>query len=178
MTKFNINTEVLISHVKAHTANINKARFVPGSNDTKIITASADDTLRVWDLNGKEKKIFGAHFDSVLDFDFHIGDRLILASSSDDQSVLVWDYESEEVIFSLMEAKKSVSCVRFTSEHLITGSKDRRLRIYSLTTRKLVNVLEIGAVTSIVVHPMENYCYCGTTANVIFIINYIYKWII
>ncbi len=58
-----------------------------------MATASADKTIGVWDLRNFEKPLHSlqAHRSDVIGLQWHPQDAAILASSSYDRRILLWD---------------------------------------------------------------------------------------
>ncbi len=175
LSKINVSRKVIIPHKEAHSASVNTVSFVPSSSNDDIIylaTGASDDTIRIWDMKGKEIKIFIGHIAPVTQIEFAVyQDKLILASSSEDTTVKIWDYETGEVKFNFIEAANIVKTVKIKDNFCLTGSKDKKFRIYDLNTNKMLFELELGGVTAIAVHPHELSCVVGTTTNHLVIID-------
>lgn len=169
MSTINVSRKVIIPHKEAHSASVNTISFVPSTSEDEniyIATGASDDTIRVWDMQGKEIKIFIGHIAPVTQIDFaFFQDKLILASSSEDGTVKIWDYETGEVKFNFIEAANIVKTVKIKDNFCLTGSKDKHFRIYDLNTEKMIFDLELGGVTAIAAHPHELSCVVGTTTN-------------
>jgi WD40 repeat protein len=163
---------VLLSHKEAHPTSINCIKFIP---DTEYLaTGSSDDTIRVWDFNGKEIKIFIGHIAPVTQIDFtNFNNEIIMVSSSEDNTVKIWNYSTAELLKSYSDATNIVKVVRFINDKVITGSKDKHLRIYNLQNDQLLFDLETGAVTALAVHPgPQTFCVIGTVTNHLVVIDY------
>ena len=175
MVQIDVQRKVLIGHKEAHSTSINCLLFVPSEdqNDNAFIaTGSSDDTIRVWDQQGKEIKIFIGHIAPVTQIDFSTFDnKLIMASSSEDGTVKIWDYESTDILKSFNDSSKTVKAVKIKNNKILTGSKDKHFRIYDYTSGNLVSDLEVGGVTAIATHPIKPYCVIGTTTNHLIIID-------
>lgn len=174
MAPVQVERKVIIPHKEAHPTSINTIHFVPsenGENDL-VATGSSDDTIRVWDLQGKELKIFIGHLAPITQIDFSVIDeKIFLASSSEDGTVKIWDYESGDILKNYIDATNIVKVVSFAFNKVLTGSKDKHFRIYDFSTDKLLFDLELGGITALAVHPTNHICVVGTTSNQLVIIN-------
>ncbi|TCD68452.1 hypothetical protein EIP91_010738 [Steccherinum ochraceum] len=105
-----------------------------------LFTGSKDKSIREWDLStGKVVRIIeGLHQGSVLTICVHNG---WLASGGSDRRVVIWDLARDELVKVLMHHEDSVLCVRFDDRLLVTCSKDRTMRTYSLPDIKLRHIL-------------------------------------
>ncbi|KAH8117113.1 WD40 repeat-like protein [Phellopilus nigrolimitatus] len=94
-----------------------------------LFTGSKDKTVREWDLStGSVERVFkGMHTESVLSLCAHGN---YLASGGSDFRVCVWDIRDGSLVRSISDHLDSVLCVRFDSQHLVSCSKDRTVRIY------------------------------------------------
>ncbi len=175
MEQVDVTRRVIIPHKPAHSTSINTLLFVPDqeTDDNPLIaTGSNDDTIRVWNHQGSEVKIFIGHLAPVTQLDFSfIDDKLVMASSSEDGTVKIWDFESGEIIKNFTDASHTVMAVKFKKDKILSGSKDKHFRIYDFATGNLITDLEVGGVTAIACHPTDNYCVVGTTTNHMIVID-------
>ena len=152
MSKIEVSRKVIIPHKEAHSSSINSIQFVPFEDSTDnayLATGASDDTIRIWDMQGKEIKIFIGHIAPVTQIEFaYFEDKLILASSSEDGTVKIWDYETTEIIKNFIDAANVVKTVKIKDNYCLTGSKDKHFRVYDLTTNKLLFNIELGGITS------------------------------
>jgi WD40 repeat protein len=136
-------------------------------NEDKFITGSSDDTIRIFSLNGEELAFFEGHFAPINDIAIHPSQEYI-ASVSDDKTLRIWNINSlkEEICF--LEANKSLNAVVFSRDgsKIITGGKDKKLRVYDFDKKKLMYEIDINPVISLVNHPTEEIVIVGSTSKI------------
>jgi WD40 repeat protein len=79
-----------------------------------IFTGSSDGVLTQWSLvNGKVLEIFKGHQDAITDLDMNY-ENTLLASSSFDQTIRIWNLKTKRCIALLDELSEVVSGVKFS----------------------------------------------------------------
>jgi WD40 repeat protein len=114
---------------------------LPGGR--RIITCSADGSLRVWDLKsgaqiGDDWRDYGDKtpvFTVVLSPDGNM-----VASGSTDGTVRLWDIKKKEVITKLVGHTDCVQSMRWSTdgERLVSGSEDGTIRVWDVGSGKTV----------------------------------------
>jgi WD40 repeat protein len=106
------------------------------SDVNRIISASRDGTLKVWNLSTK-KEIFSliGHSESVNAVTVTADGKRII-SASDDETVKVWNLETDEAVFSLTSHTNRVKALVLTPDgkQVISGSDDTTLKVWNLET--------------------------------------------
>jgi WD40 repeat protein len=77
----------MLKILKGHQDNITDIRFTNDSE--RIITASEDKTVKIWDLNGRLLRTLEGHTDKVNTMDISPDGTMLLTGSSD-YSVRLW----------------------------------------------------------------------------------------
>ena len=96
----------LIVRLQGHSATIHDGRFDP--TGTRVVTASLDNTARVWNLPGGESHVLRGHRGEVVYAEFDpAGERVI--TSSRDSDARVWDAVSGETL-AVLEAPRDGCC--------------------------------------------------------------------
>jgi len=115
-----------------------------------VVSGGQDGMVRLWRVEENETKEIGKfskHSGAVLCVRYSPGGEMI-ASASDDGSVVVWGVEREKKevgIFcrrKLTDHKSDVSGVAWCSKYLATGSYDGNVHVYSAEDFSLVKRLE------------------------------------
>ena len=151
--KFHFEKEIIIPHKKQHSAGINTIKFL--ENDDKFITGSSDDTIRIFSLNGEEIAFFEGHLAPINDIAIHPSQEFI-ASVSDDKTLRIWNINSLKEESCFLESTKSLNAVIFSRDgsKIITGGKDKKLRVYDFSKRKFLFEIDVYPIISLVFHPI------------------------
>jgi WD40 repeat protein len=107
------------------------------SDGTRVVTASADKTARVWDArNGKELSRLLGHSDSVVSASFS-ADGMRVVTASADKTARVWDARSGKELSRLLHSDPVVSA-SFSSDgaRVVTASADKTARVWDAGSGK------------------------------------------
>ncbi len=109
---------------------INAVAFSPDSK--YILTGSGNATVRLWDLEGKQLKIFIGHSGYITSVAFSPGGQSILSASTD-RSARLWDIDGK-VICDFRGHSMPVNSVAFSPDgnSILTGSSDFTARLWDL----------------------------------------------
>ena len=143
---------------KAHDAPIRDLAFSP--SDTKFVTASDDNTLKIWDFTSStNESTFSDHGWDVKACDWHPTKGLVV-SGSKDHSVRLWDPRTSRNLTTLHGHKNAITATVFSrlrDQLLATSARDGSTRIFDLRLMRDVAVLrghEKG-VTTLAWHPIH-----------------------
>jgi WD40 repeat protein len=117
-----------------HTGTITYAGY--SSDGTKILTASADHTARLWDARtGSQLTPPLQHDDAVISAAFS-PDGKHVATGSSESEVRIWDAVSGKRITDSLEVHGSVLCVSFSHDGkmIAAGTDDGKLRTWNAVT--------------------------------------------
>ncbi len=120
-----------LNQLEGHQAGVSNASFSP--DGSRIVTASDDNTARVWDsqsgeliqtLEGHQASVFNASFSPD-------GSRIVTAS--DDNTARVWDSQSGELIQTLEGHQAGVRNASFSPDgsRIVTASYDNTARVWN-----------------------------------------------
>jgi hypothetical protein len=116
---------------RRHTHEVNSAAY--GPDGARIVTASWDQTARVWDaLSGEELLSLRGHTSGVNSAAYSPdGARIVTASN--DQTARVWDALSGEELLSLRGHTSSVSSAAYSPDgaRIVTASWDQSARVWN-----------------------------------------------
>ncbi|KAH9928096.1 WD40-repeat-containing domain protein [Fomitopsis serialis] len=128
----------------------------PDTGTQVLFTGSKDRSVREWNLATGEvtRVIEGIHDSSILSICVHNG---LLASGGSDHKVAVWDLTNNRLLKVIHDHMDSVLCVRFDDKKLVTCSKDRTVRTYTLPTFAPKHVLaqHRAAVNAVAISPLH-----------------------
>ena len=158
-TVFYLQPTLNLTHqFKAHESPIRDVAFSP--TDTKFVTASDDNTLKIWDFTSSmNESTYTDHGWDVKAVDWHPQKGLIV-SGSKDHSVRLWDPRTCRSLTTLHGHKNAISTVSFSRlrpQLLGTAARDGQSRIFDLRMMRDVAILrghEKG-VTSLAWHPIH-----------------------
>ena len=124
-----------------HTSGINCAVYSPDGQ--RIVSASDDDTLRIWDAyNGECLLTFKGHDDSVNSAAFDPqGQRIV--SASDDDTLRIWDAYNGECLLTFKGHDDSVNSAAFDpqGQRILSASADKTLRIWDARNGQFIFAL-------------------------------------
>ena len=137
----NADEQLLSVQSPGHEYEVNSAVF--SSDDSRILTASYDDTARIWDAEtGQELLLFKGHQYEVLSAVFSSDDSRILTASYDG-TARIWDAETGQELLLIKGHQYEVNSAVFSSDdsRILTASTDGTARIWdSETGRELLSL--------------------------------------
>ncbi|MEL6903345.1 MAG: ribosome assembly protein 4, partial [Cyanobacteria bacterium J06606_4] len=107
------------------------ASFSP--DGSRIVTASEDQTARVWDAaSGQQIAELGGHSATVLNASFSPVDGSRIVTASEDQTARVWDATSGQQIAELGGHSATVLNASFSPDgsRIVTASEDNSARVW------------------------------------------------
>eukprot|EP01147_Barroeca_monosierra_P002089 gene2089-7999_t len=121
-----------------HTNSVNAV--ASGCEGTRIVTASEDTTVLLWDtLSGEVISTMEGHRSSVTSVAFSRDGRLIV-SGSQDETVKVWDTMTGDLVITLGNHSNCVTSVDFSPDAgwVVSGSDDSTLNISDTITGEII----------------------------------------
>ena len=125
-------------------AHLNQTtRLRPVTASKYVISASWDNTLKVWDLqSGEILRTLTGHSDSVNAVAITSDSKYVI-SGSRDKTLKVWDLQTGEILRTLTGHSRWVLAVAVTadSKYVISGSPDKTLKVWDLQTGEILRTL-------------------------------------
>jgi WD40 repeat protein len=129
---WNADTGALIRSLEGHEAPISALAFCP--EDACLVSGSRDGTIRKWPLAiGTEAVVLGRHSGTVTRIAF--GPREVMASTSRDRLIMLWNWRNGESIETLAGHGGEIFDVVFdaSGDRIATGSRDKTARIWRVS---------------------------------------------
>lgn len=141
---------------RGHTAQVLDTDFDP-YNDNRIASGSDDGKIGIWDIpedysimkypdsdgspnDIKPTKLLTGHSRKVGHVLYHPTAKNVLASSSLDYTVRIWDVEAGEAKFTLKHPDMVTSMsFSYDGNFLATVSRDKKLRVWNVREEKVVS---------------------------------------
>uniref|UniRef100_A0A6B2L665 Uncharacterized protein n=1 Tax=Arcella intermedia TaxID=1963864 RepID=A0A6B2L665_9EUKA len=136
-----------------HSAAINTAKFTPEGK--KILTASDDGTVRVWDPKSAQSlHIFKAGFGSSVQFHSEAVTALVCMGDNDEAGIavtggtdgrsVILNYNSGKLMGAFTGHSKSVESITFCKSHpfVITCSLDKSIQVWDLNTQQVRSTMQ------------------------------------
>jgi len=117
--------------LKGHTANINSV--VMTLDGKKIVSASGDKTIRIWDNSGEELAVLTGHENYISSVAITPDGKKII-SGSGDKTIRVWDIISGKELAVLKGHNGDISAVAITpdGQNIVSASWDKTIRIWDI----------------------------------------------
>ena len=127
---FAADTAQPVTALQGHTGDIKSVHFSP--NGQLILTASADNTARLWDSSGHLLTILGEHKSPVTDALFNPDGTRILTISD---IVQLWDAQGH--LLNVLK-KDGVLSARFSNQFILTFSGDSSAQLWNAYSGDLI----------------------------------------
>jgi WD40 repeat protein len=126
---WNAHTFHPVAHWQGHAREINSVAFDRAGG--RLVSASSDRTVRLWDAQGRCLRVFEGHTDEVFTAVFHPDGRRI-ASGGRDRAVWLWDPASGKEVAHLPGHTSYIWSLAFSPDGrtLISGSGDSTVRLW------------------------------------------------
>jgi WD40 repeat protein len=129
-----LNSFLETALLQGHTDTVGAVSFSP--DGTRAVTASADNTARVWNVaTGKLVAILAGHKGSVMAASFSPdGTRVVTASV--DGTARIWNATTSQSIATLMGHTDTIPAASFSPDgtRVVTASRDNTARIWNAAT--------------------------------------------
>jgi len=135
---------ILLSTLKGHTDQVLSVAYSP--DGTRIVTASADGTARIWKEDGSATQIVLRHEDTVYDAEFSPDSKWVVTASKDGSS-RIWNVENgrERLVLRHGIAVRSACFSPATTQahdgepaYVVSGSEDGSVRLWRVSLAALV----------------------------------------
>jgi len=151
------SSKTIVLTLKGHGDSINACAFSPNNNS--ILSAGADRTLKLWDLDtGKKLKTFKYHDDEVNCCAFSPDGKYIV-SGSQDETLRIWNADTCEETARLEGHQDAVNSCAFSPDGtiIVSGSDDGSVIFWDTRTKQELEKIDISdAVNSCTFSPDGN----------------------
>eukprot|EP00124_Ichthyophonus_hoferi_P003221 Ihof_evm3s267 gene=Ihof_evmTU3s267 len=139
--KWDIPSQSEITTLRGHTDYVRAGMANPVNNDLWL-TGSYDHTVKLWDLRNGECTMNFDHGAPVESIVMVPTGGLVLSAGGN--TVKVWDILGGRLLHSFSNHQKTITsmCLDGGSKHLVTGSLDHHLKVYDMSTYKVVHSLK------------------------------------
>lgn len=128
------NTGRHIRTLKGHASRINSI----ATDGNLIVSASDDETVKIWNINTGECIKTIKHDSSVHSVAI-VGDRII--SGSYYGTIKIWDIGSGELIKTLRDHTGVVNNIAADGDNIVSGSFDGKIKIWNINTNDPINTI-------------------------------------
>jgi NACHT domain- and WD repeat-containing protein len=129
---WDVDTQEQGKLIRAHTASVLWCMFYPRGDSRILLSASADETLKLWDLSKPNlvAKYVG-HTSGVQTGSFS-QDGVRIVSSSWDKSLRIWDTNTGQTLCTMIGHSNELQDGRFSStgKRVVSGSLDGTIRLW------------------------------------------------
>ncbi|WP_169750174.1 serine/threonine-protein kinase [Streptosporangium amethystogenes] len=135
---WNLKSRRLLKVVSAHRDDVNWLAFGKIGKRSVVVSASADKTLKIWDLVTRKRygKVYRGHSGRVFSVAFgKLGDRTVIASGGKDKKIRIWDPKTSKTIGRPLKGHGgNVYSLAFGTVDgrtvLVSGSTDGTVRLW------------------------------------------------
>lgn len=167
---YDYNTQTCLQYLEViHETPIRAAKFIP--DKSLFICGSDDYNLRIYNYHTMEKvKEIKAHSDLIRSIAIHAKQNLIL-SSSDDQTICLWDLEKDMTLVKSYEEHVSfvmkLAVNPKDQDMFASCSTDKKIKIWSFNNKNSSLTIEghLKGVISIAFCPMQDKPYLASGSD-------------
>ena len=146
-----------LTTIPAHTDTITSSFFYPNSQ-TQLVTASNDNSCKLWDVTVLDKDIIG-HSKPIYSIQFS-NDGNLLATASKDKTIKIWNSTTSKLQRTLRGHNDTIRCISISNDNtlLASGSDDKQCIIYNINNGTIRTILKghTNSVQSVAFSPKGN----------------------
>lgn len=133
---WDVDSYALLSTLTGHTDYVRSLSFSP--DGTQLVSASYDQTLRLWDTAATGSRSDAAHTDAIECVAFSADGKRI-ATASWDSTITIWETQTGRRLRTLRGHTSEVFAVAFSPDRqqLVSGGSDKVVRVWNAETGEL-----------------------------------------
>lgn len=141
LKKFNNKTKEATDFSSEHQNRIDGIKFLKSK---LMLTFAQDKLIKIWDIN-KNESLFTLTGHTSLIWDVIELEDGRLASTGDDQKLLIWNLNTKALDFALSEGKVTFAyLVQLSNKQIVTsGGNNKKLMFWDLGTKSMTDSIEL-----------------------------------
>jgi WD40 repeat protein len=152
-------------------------------NGSHIVSASLDNTVRVWDADTRRSNMLTGHTDRVTSLAVS-PDGTVVVTGSDDGTMRVWNIASGKLAIGPMGQDSSIVDVAMmrNGDHVVSAASDKTIRVWNIKTGTPIGepykLTRSAGITSIAVSPTGNRVVVGSYDNSAWIVDLVSREVV
>eukprot|EP01087_Luapelamoeba_hula_P018731 TRINITY_DN6085_c0_g2_i2.p1 TRINITY_DN6085_c0_g2~~TRINITY_DN6085_c0_g2_i2.p1 ORF type:complete len:652 (+),score=93.60 TRINITY_DN6085_c0_g2_i2:23-1978(+) len=127
---------------RVHTLEHGSAVLCVAFNENKIVSGSADETIKVWDFKTKKcLHTLTGHVYTVKSLQFD-DDKIVSGGGTRDKTIKVWDINTGNCTHTIQGHEGGIFTLQYDADKIVSGATDHTIRVWSMRNKKCRAILE------------------------------------